>query len=222
VTTDTADGQKSDKISSPLAERDDALYVRGFKLSTVTFKTDPIPDGVIPYIALKKLGWKRTGLAEYNSVPDRVWRTLVADKGPDGKNPPGWYHRACLRSLVHATPNGHINTTDLLNMNKDPPQIIKNYMRRVQAVTWNRVVLEADAGDDEEPLVGIGPPSTQENDVVCILFGCSVPCILRPHDDGAWYELIGEAYIYGKMDGEAVMNLATEELERKTEEFRML
>jgi hypothetical protein len=221
VDTEIAEQEVSPLPGLRKERRDEALYVRGFKLSTVTFKTDPIPDGVIPAVGLKKLGWKRTGLTEYNAVPDRVWRTLVADKGPEGKNPPSWYHRACLRCLVHTTPNGHINTQDLLN--NDPPKIIRNYLKRVQAVTWNRVVLEADNGEDEDILVGIGPPKTEINDIVCILFGCSVPCILRPHNDGEWYELIGEAYIYGKMDGEAVSNLtANNELDSKTQEFRIL
>lgn len=45
----------------------------------------------------------------------------------------------------------------------------------------------------------------------CDFYGCSVPVILRPGFlstertcDPEWYEFIGEAYIYDKMDGEAM------------------
>jgi hypothetical protein len=65
-------------------------------------------------------------------------------------------------------------------------------------------------------------------DLVCILFGCSVPVILReitgklrkPRDGRVYHELIGEAYIHGKMDGEALSTYATmEELNEAVVEF---
>jgi hypothetical protein len=64
---------------------------------------------------------------------------------------------------------------------------------------------------------------TEPGDFICILFGCSVPCILRTHpqEDGA-FEFIGEAFIYGKMDGEAVATLTEEELVTQTKEFRLM
>jgi Heterokaryon incompatibility protein (HET) len=39
-------------------------------------------------------------------------------------------------------------------------------------------------------------------DMVCILFGCTFPILLRPGD---FWEVSGEAYVQGIMDGEAVM-----------------
>lgn len=35
-----------------------------------------------------------------------------------------------------------------------------------------------------------------------VILGADVPFVLRPYDDG--YELIGEAYVQGIMDGEAL------------------
>ena len=205
-------------------KRSSSLYVKGFQIGTVCWKTDPIPDGVIPRTALSTLGWKE-GSSVVHTVPDRVWRTLVADRGPDGKNPPHLYHRACLRCLVKGTPNGHINTEKLLAA--EPPEPIKGYLRRVQAVTWNRVVLEASSKDqDGKTLVGIGPPVTDIEDIVCILFGCSVPCILRglekTSEGEEYYKFVGEAFIYGEMDGEAVARLSQEQLTLKTQEFRLM
>lgn len=39
---------------------------------------------------------------------------------------------------------------------------------------------------------------------VCILFGCNVPVILRQDSQTGRYELVGESYIYGIMEGEAL------------------
>ncbi|EKG21901.1 Heterokaryon incompatibility [Macrophomina phaseolina MS6] len=49
--------------------------------------------------------------------------------------------------------------------------------------------------------MGIGPPCMREGDVVSILSGGIVPFLLRPR--GEYYKLVGEAYIYGIMNGEA-------------------
>ena len=46
---------------------------------------------------------------------------------------------------------------------------------------------------------------------ICILYGCSVPVILRPcagntGSGEAYYNLIGDCYLYGMMDGEALLD----------------
>lgn len=48
--------------------------------------------------------------------------------------------------------------------------------------------------------VGLGPSHMEPGDVICILFGASVPYIFRHRDIG--FVLVGEAYCYGIMDGE--------------------
>ncbi|KAF2731828.1 hypothetical protein EJ04DRAFT_514298 [Polyplosphaeria fusca] len=61
-----------------------------------------------------------------------------------------------------------------------------------------------------------------ENDLVCILFGCSVPVILRQRLGGpgnSHFELLGEAYIHGKMDGEALATFDADALASKTQDF---
>lgn len=39
-------------------------------------------------------------------------------------------------------------------------------------------------------------------DQVCILFGGNTPFVLRPCNE--YYQLVGECYIHGMMDGEAM------------------
>jgi hypothetical protein len=50
--------------------------------------------------------------------------------------------------------------------------------------------------------IGLGPRGAKEGDLVCVLFGSNVPFVLRKHDGK--YILIGEAYVHGYMDGEAM------------------
>jgi hypothetical protein len=46
----------------------------------------------------------------------------------------------------------------------------------------------------------------RDGDMLCIILGCSVPVVVREHggESGKWFELIGEAYVHGTMDGEAM------------------
>lgn len=50
--------------------------------------------------------------------------------------------------------------------------------------------------------MGIAPHATQAADIVCVFFGGQVPHIMRDTGEGH-YELVGECYIHGIMDGEA-------------------
>jgi hypothetical protein len=51
-------------------------------------------------------------------------------------------------------------------------------------------------------LMGIGPDNMKEGDVVTVLFGGNVPYLLRPVDAG--FKFLGECYVPGLMEGEAV------------------
>ncbi len=51
--------------------------------------------------------------------------------------------------------------------------------------------------------IGMGPECMQQGDVIAIIIGLSAPMILRKFGDGK-YEIVGEAYVHGIMDGEAM------------------
>lgn len=48
------------------------------------------------------------------------------------------------------------------------------------------------------------PKQSKEGDVICVLFGCSVPVVLRQCADKGTYKFIGECYVDGYMNGEAI------------------
>nr|POE64905.1 heterokaryon incompatibility protein 6, or allele [Quercus suber] len=64
--------------------------------------------------------------------------------------------------------------------------------------THGRVMFASSTG-----YLGLAPHGSREGDVVFVVRGADVPFVLRPQSDGA-YELIGEAYVQGIMDGEAL------------------
>jgi hypothetical protein len=53
--------------------------------------------------------------------------------------------------------------------------------------------------------VGMAPARAKDGDAICVLYGCSVPVILRRRDDRErTWEFIGECYMHGFMNGEAL------------------
>jgi hypothetical protein len=198
---------------------DMSMYAKGVKIGSVSFRTDPFPDGVITKDCLECLGWVFDKNAkEIAEVPAKLWQTLVADRDPQGGPPPPWYKTACQHCLAYQTNNGHINLGNILRrkLQAGSQDLVYDYLCRVRAVTWNRSFLRGDTicsvaagdcGSNHDELVGFGPPLTERGDVIAILYGGSVPVILRPTEnssrDHLGYRFVGEAYIYGKMDDEA-------------------
>jgi hypothetical protein len=100
--------------------------------------------------------------------------------------------------------------------------IMDEFLLAVHQVTYNRKLFRA--RNDE--LLGLAPASASVGDTVCILFGCSVPVILRERLSGIpgikpYFELIGECYVDGVMEGEAIFGLGKNELKAQTVEFEL-
>lgn len=51
--------------------------------------------------------------------------------------------------------------------------------------------------------LGWGPPGMQKEDLVCVLYGCAMPVILRKVDDHHYIH-IGSCWVLGLMNGEAI------------------
>jgi hypothetical protein len=58
-------------------------------------------------------------------------------------------------------------------------------------------------------LMGLGPPLAESGDIVCVLLGAPVPFVLREYAQGKYF-LIGECYMDGFMDGQALDRIADE------------
>ena len=97
------------------------------------------------------------------------------------------------------------------------------FLKRVQAVIWNKKFFKSQGEIRKKPLFGLAPESARGGDVICVLLGCSVPVILRPCHSlrRDYFEFVGEAYVYGIMDGEALNGRDLENPETWTEEFEL-
>ncbi|KAF2181282.1 hypothetical protein K469DRAFT_752834 [Zopfia rhizophila CBS 207.26] len=201
---------------------DGTLYAKGISLSRISRVSSRVVDGTISDDCLWMAGWN--GEDDVNNIPDRLWRTIVADRASDGKNTPFWYRRACMYCLKKTNPNGDLNTSKLI-ANRSFPETVIEYLKRIQAIVWSRKFLVSQSLDKKpEWLFGLGSRYIKEADLVCILFGCSVPVILRKHreDTGAsYFEFIGECYIHGKMDGEALACMDEVSIIEGTVEFNI-
>lgn len=180
----------------------EVLFARGFRLAKIEDVSARNTGGVITKESLDLGKWPGFG-KDTDSVPDPIWRTLVADRNHNGQVPPSWYQRACLRCLEIADVfnNGDLNIGQIL---QGPSDMLRKYLTRVRNVTWNRRFFTATVQEFERPLFGLCPPKSREGDFVCILYGCSVPVVMRESGSGRYMTLIGEAYVHGKMDGEAL------------------
>jgi len=256
------------------------LNLKGFQLASITVNSGRVIRGMINRDWLRYGGWKSSDSSEKNLVPDKLWRTLVADRGSDGGNPPGWYRRACLQCLTDIAITDVNDDMDVsytrVSKRKSRSDITMQFLKRVRSVVWNRQFFLAnlwcenckqdghdfltckrpllvrrhssrignqtngasgsnvsgvsdrpgfvDTAPKSEQLYGIAPGNAQNGDLICILAGCTVPVVLRRHrstTNQVHYELIGEAYVYGKMDGEAMADLDREALEDKLRWFTL-
>jgi len=66
-------------------------------------------------------------------------------------------------------------------------------------------------------IYGSSCDQTREGDLIVILLGCSTPIVIRPY--GRHFQVIGEAYIQGLMDGEGIAFLRNEKVEKRSFTF---
>lgn len=52
----------------------------------------------------------------------------------------------------------------------------------------------------EQGYIGMAPAEVRKADRVCLLLGCRVSVLLRKHEEGE-YELVGDVYVHGIMNG---------------------
>ncbi|KAF9889032.1 hypothetical protein FE257_008009 [Aspergillus nanangensis] len=177
------------------------LTVTGLQLATISDISQCHTTGIIPRESLSLLGLSDPKNCN-QSAPGRIWRTLIADRDSGGEFPAEYYRRifhSCIDS------NGDINTG---RPTRKCSHLTPDYLTRVRDITWNRRFFIGHA--PRSPHVGLCPADARKGDLVCILFGCSVPVILRKHGRGetSSFEFIGEAYVHERMDGYGIADLA--------------
>ncbi|KAF3046215.1 hypothetical protein E8E11_002002 [Didymella keratinophila] len=105
-----------------------------------------------------------------------------------------------------------LDIEEALDKEYDPE--IRDYLELVRQSVWHRRTFEGYRNDSSpESMVGLLPQAAKIGDTIGILYGCSVPVVLRKlqNDDGtSYWRLIGEAYVHIFMDGESKEGSFTE------------
>ena len=105
----------------------------------------------------------------------------------------------------------------LLAYSPSQEEYVTGFLQTVGTIMYNRRLLVL----GNRNVGAIGPGDAEVGDCVCLLFGCSMPCVLRPF--GESYRLVGEAYVHGYMNGEAVEErMRKETLDYDIQLFRLV
>jgi Heterokaryon incompatibility protein (HET) len=109
-----------------------SMYVEGFILDRIGETQEVARHGNIPATWLSFGGWDR----QEDDPPQEFWRTVIANRGSNGRNAPTSYPRACKESIRKGMRGGALDGTDLINNGRC--SIVAEFLRRLQAVIWNR------------------------------------------------------------------------------------
>jgi hypothetical protein len=181
-----------------------SLFVNGFVLDTIDEIKTNAADGTIPSEWFDFGGWKNRECIP----PDELWRTLVADRDRHGKPAKAYYPRT-LRDTVnqHCARGSPVNVKMIL-ATPQCDRTSEEVLNRLLEVAPNRRMFRLSS--ETRKVLGLAPAKAQQGDMVCILAGCSVPVVLRRHEQmiakkpRTYFELLGDAYVHGFMDGDAI------------------
>jgi len=156
--------------------------------------------------------WKQ---AYYNPQEfETFWRTLVADRQqlslggevePDLDADELLFNRGFFDLYIAKAPSewGEECMKWLEGDMTVPYSSTSEFLKGVSRYNLNRRLVTTGKSS-----MGLVPEVAETGDLVCVLMGCSVPVILRPvlkdGQETGHFNLVGEAYIHGIMDGEAV------------------
>ena len=203
-----------------------SLRVRGLILGTVERTSMRMASAVIAKECLNILTSSNDAQSIPQrpfSVPDVVWRTMCADRDDQGKPAP-IYYRSAMSQLLQLSSERLKSSDDIVSHNPledissidveelletDLRDHVRTYLEIVRDVIWNRRTFRAGAVPkfSNFPLVGLAPQGAKAGDVICLLFGCTVPIVLRKQQRSTaevHWRLIGDAYVDGIMDGEII------------------
>jgi hypothetical protein len=166
-------------LDNPYSER---MTVEGFVLDKIGEIWDSGKFGNVPADWLKAGHWE-----DDNKVPsDELWRTLVADRNAEGYDPDRWYPLVFQSAVKERGISYGFETYRLIH--ESTSITVAELFRRVQAVVWNRRLIRTGGqfipwltkGHRKSPgALGLAPNDARKDDLICIIFGCSVPLVLR-------------------------------------------
>lgn len=212
------------------------LFLRGFEVAKIEEVGAPAASGHVPGTWLDFVDqvspFEKWNPKTDDRPPEAFWRTLVADRGLNGTSDPPRDFAMCATWAFRKVTRRQPLQTDRELTYKTCPSHARDFLRRVQCVVWGRCMILGKCPENAQniPLLCLGPQGARKGDIICILFGCSVPVILREEADGSsldspvteatlaehsdddssalptsggkWYKFIGECCVHDMMNGE--------------------
>lgn len=108
-----------------------------------------------------------------------------------------------LQRLAHPSTNGRVYNPTALQR--------EAVSWAINVLAWRRMVIT------EKGYLGLAPADSRQGDRIYVVLGCNMPVVLRKCGD--FYTVVGESYLHGFMDGEAILNVRDESLQ--VEELRI-
>lgn len=136
-----------------------------------------------------------TDLGKYSGQPSRLSSATLRQYHALSRLedvPVEEWKRTFARSLEN---NISERQTEMLE--REATRIFAEYTQRASEYFNGRVFFISNLG-----YMGLGPPAARKDDVVCLLPGCKVLLLIRKEDDN--HVLVGECFVWGLMDGEAM------------------
>ncbi|KAL9118904.1 MAG: hypothetical protein Q9187_004543 [Circinaria calcarea] len=132
---------------------------------------------------------------------DAFWRTLIGNNGGYMYPAPEQYgdHFASYLSIAALPKTDYLEALFIKQAGDSNEANPLLYQASLAYVAPNRKFFTTTKG-----FIGLGPRSMRPGDSVCIFSGGRVPFVLR--EDGDQHRLIGESYIHGLMEGQAIHN----------------
>lgn len=148
---------------------------------------DPVNPGFVDYFALQFLASKSLAEGRIGSIPNIVSEriNLILSAAPASEEGEDWTSPLTIKNETLGKAYRSLESYEM------------------RARRYRRFFVS------EMDHVGLGPLLMREQDVICLLYGTSVPFLARRRVEGGYY-LVGECYVHGLMHGEG-MSMGSEE-----------
>ncbi|KAJ4197284.1 hypothetical protein NW759_016334 [Fusarium solani] len=186
----------------------DGISVEGLRLDTISRVIDiksllvrgPVSSTTVTESVLHELAENTIPTGTYSFTVEPAWmanfRTLTADRTALSPRIGDGYRSANF---------SRFSDVDLQKPNHIPTGLPGSLWEEVSKAV-EVIVEDKDLFVTEKGYVGLGHETCAAGDVVCIFFGGEVPFLVRPDGgaDGHGFRFLGECYVHGIMDGEAM------------------
>ena len=171
-------------------------------------------------------------------LQEAIWRTMIGDKTYHERPAPQSYEKTIatqirfLRSIERYVDAANPETFYLMNPSEElkkklgTPEEQEEYQKSLEEIENTEFLFDNPGSKrrfcvTEKGYIGMVPHLSQVGDIVCVFFGAKVPFIVRNADlsnreggEGGRgrYQLVGEAYVHGMMDGQ-VLEMGSNEID---------